>query len=175
LEKTHLKHKEGAPKKLNYSILLVSDTRFLEIQENKESTDKSIPMIKKILEQNDQNLVSSKIVPDDKEKIESALKKFLNDKNEVIITTGGTGIAERDITIEVIRPLFEKTLEGFGELFRYLSYKEIGSAAMLSRATAGIINKKIIFCLPGSPNAVKLALKSLIIPESGHIIKMLKK
>jgi len=175
LEKTHLIHKHGAPKTLNYSVLLISDSRFVEYKEKKESTDKTIPLIKEILEKKKQNFVSFQIVPDDKGNIEKSLLKLLDDKNEVVITSGGTGIAKRDITIEVVKPLFEKTLEGFGELFRYLSFKDIGSAAMLSRASAGIIKGKVVFCLPGSPNAVKLALENLIIPEAGHILKMLKK
>lgn len=174
MEKTHIAHKHGAPKTLKYSILLISDTRFIEQKEKKESTDKTIPLIKKVLEENKQIFISSVIVPDDKDKIKKALLNLIEEKNEVIITTGGTGIAKRDVTIESIKPLFEKLLEGFGELFRYLSFKDIGSAAMLSRASAGIIKSKVIFCLPGSPNAVKLALESLIIPEAGHILKMLK-
>ena len=175
LEKTHLKHKQGAPKSLGFSIILISDTRYQEFIENKESTDKTIPLIKKILKENKQSFVSSEVVPDEQKKIQEALKKLLKAKSNIIITSGGTGIANRDITIESISPLFEKDIEGFGELFRHLSYNEIGSAAMLSRASAGIIRNKVIFCLPGSPNAVKLALEKLIIPEAGHIIKMLKK
>lgn len=175
MEKTHLKHKHGAPKILNYSVLIVSDTRFLEVEKGEKSTDKTIPLIKKILEQKKQNFISSQIVPDERVRIKEVLLQLIKEKNDIIITSGGTGISKRDITIETIKPLFEKTLEGFGELFRYLSYKEIGSSAMLSRASAGIINNKVIFCLPGSPNAVKLALENLIIPESGHIIKMIEK
>ncbi|MFX0135929.1 MAG: molybdenum cofactor biosynthesis protein B [Candidatus Hodarchaeota archaeon] len=175
MEKTHLKHKHGTPKILNYSVLIISDSRYSELKEGKESTDKTIPLIKKILEQKKQNFISSQIVPDENVNIKEVLLQLIKGKNDIIITSGGTGISKRDITIETIKPLFEKTLEGFGELFRYLSYKEIGSSAMLSRASAGIINNKIIFCLPGSPNAVKLALENLIIPESGHIMKMIEK
>ncbi len=174
MEKTHLKHKHGAPKILNYSVLIVSDTRYLEIEEGKKSTDMTIPVIKEILEKNKQNFISFQIVPDENLKIKEVLLQLIKDKTDIIITSGGTGISKRDITIETIKPLFEKTLEGFGELFRYLSFKEIGSSAMLSRASAGIINNRIIFCLPGSPNAVKLALEHLIIPEAGHIKKMMK-
>ncbi len=169
-----MKHKKDAQKKLNYSVLIISDTRFQEQVEKKESTDKTIPLIKEILEKHEQNFVSHEIVPDEKSKIKNTLLKLMEDDNEIIITSGGTGIAKRDVTIEVIKPLFEKILEGFGELFRYLSFKEIGSSAMLSRASAGIIGDKAIFCLPGSPNAVKLALEVLIIPEAGHLLKMLK-
>lgn len=175
MEKTHLKHKHGAPKILNYSVLIVSDTRYLEVEAGKKSTDMTIPLIKKILEKNNQNFVSFQIVPDENERIKEVLLQLIKEKNDIIITSGGTGISKRDVTIETVKPLFEKTLEGFGELFRYLSYKEIGSSAMLSRASAGIINNKIIFCLPGSPNAVKLALENLILPEAGHIKKMIKK
>lgn len=174
MDKVHLKHKQGAPKKLKYSVLLISDTRFSEFIEGRESTDKSIPLIKEILEQYKQEFISFLIVPDEQEKIREELLNLLKEDNDIIITTGGTGISKRDITIESITPLFEKELEGFGELFRYLSFKEIGPAAMLSRATAGIIDDEVVFCLPGSPNAVKLALENLIIPEAGHLIKMLR-
>ena len=91
---------------------------------------------------------------------------------EVIITTGGTGISKRDITIETIKPLFQKELDGFGEIFRYESYKEVGTGAILSRATAGVYNGTLIVALPGSPHAVDLGMK-IIIPELGHLVKHL--
>jgi molybdenum cofactor biosynthesis protein B len=90
---------------------------------------------------------------------------------DAIITCGGTGISPRDVTIESVKPLFEKELDGFGEIFRRLSFDEIGSAAVLTRATAGVSNGKVIFCIPGSPQAASVCLKRLISPEASHILK----
>ncbi|RJS85086.1 molybdenum cofactor biosynthesis protein MoaB, partial [Candidatus Bathyarchaeota archaeon] len=101
----------------------------------------------------------------------TVLRMLKSRKIDVIITCGGTGISPSDVTIEAVRPLLEKELEGFGELFRLLSYQEIGSAALLTRAVAGVSKGKVIFCIPGSPNSVKLSLEKLVIPEAAHIIK----
>ena len=99
------------------------------------------------------------------------VKTLLKDsKITVIVTSGGTGISKRDISTETITPLFDKKIEGFGELFRRFSFEEIGEAAMISRAVAGLVAGKLVFCLPGSKNAVKLALSRLILPGLGHII-----
>ncbi len=100
-----------------------------------------------------------------------SVKEFLeNEEVEVIITSGGTGLSSQDVTVDTLSPLFDKCLDGFGELFRSLSYEEIGEAAMNTRATAGIIGKKIAFCIPGSTKAMKLALTRLILPGIGHIM-----
>jgi molybdenum cofactor biosynthesis protein B len=100
-----------------------------------------------------------------------AINKFLeNDEIDVVITSGGTGISSRDVTVDTLSPLFERNLNGFGELFRNLSYGEVGEAAMISRATAGIIGTKILFCIPGSTKAMELALTHLILPGIGHIL-----
>ena len=93
----------------------------------------------------------------------------------MVITTGGTGIARRDVTIEAVKPLLSKEMDGFGELFRFLSYEDVGTRAVLSRALGGSIGDKAIFVLPGSPGAVRLAMKKLIIPEAGHVTKELTK
>ena len=98
-------------------------------------------------------------------------KILIEDDNiQAIIINGGTGISKRDVTVDSVEPLFEKKLDGFGEVFRYLSYKEIGSAAMMSRAIAGVANLKVIICMPGSPNAAKLAMEKLILKELGHMV-----
>lgn len=94
-----------------------------------------------------------------------------NESVDAVVASGGTGITQSDITIEAIRPLFEKELPGFGELLRKISYEKIGSPAVMTRATAGIVKGKAIFCIPGSPQAVETALKHLILPEVGHIVK----
>jgi molybdenum cofactor biosynthesis protein B len=117
------------------------------------------------------------IVKDDKEPIRHEIIKGSEDPAiDVILTNGGTGIALRDVTIETAREIFQKEMSGFGELFRFLSYQEdIGSAAILSRAIAGVINNKAVFCTPGSTGAVKLAMNKLILPEIGHVVRELRK
>ncbi len=94
-----------------------------------------------------------------------------NKELQVIITSGGTGVSHRDITVETISPILEKKLDGFGELFRSLSYQEIGTTSIMSRAIAGVVGGKVILCLPGSPEAAKLAMDKVILPEIGHLVR----
>jgi molybdenum cofactor biosynthesis protein B len=116
------------------------------------------------------------LVKDEPSKIKAAIKKAVaNKKVQAIIINGGTGIAKRDSTFEAIEGLLEKKLDGFGEVFRYLTYQEIGSPAIMTRATAGTYKGRIIFSTPGSENAVKLAMEKLILPELGHILQQLSK
>ena len=151
--------------KTNFAILIVSDTR-------NEKTDESGKIAKKLVSDYGHQVFAYKIIRNDKSLIQTTVNEMLqNPEINVIVTSGGTGISRRDVTVEAISELLDKKIEGFGELFRKLSYQEIGEAAMISRATAGTINGKIIFCLPGSKNAVKLAFSKLILPGLGHIIK----
>lgn len=175
--KVHEEHKREAPKKINIALIVVSTSRFNEIENNKPSSDKTIPLVKQIIEENPSiSLNFTEIIPDSKDHIKYLLNKLVKDTLlDSIIFSGGTGLTSKDITYETITPLLEKEIDGFGELFRYLSFKEIGSSAMLSRAIAGTLLGKIIFLLPGSPNAVKLALNKLILPELGHITYLIKK
>ena len=174
-------HKHKAPKKSNLALIIVSTSRFDEIKAGKRSTDKTIPRVKRVLEDNQSiSLTFTKIIPDSEEHISKILNEVMKDITiDSIIFSGGTGLSPKDITYETLEPRLEKKFSGFGELFRYLSYNEIGSSAMLSRATAGILKSKkrnkVVFLLPGSPNAVSLALKELIIPELGHILYMINK
>ena len=119
-------------------------------------------------------LKSRSIIPDEKDELLDAIENMVSDGVDVILTTGGTGLDPRDITVETVESLFEKRLDGFGELFRAKSYEEIGAAALLSRATAGIYKKSVIFSMPGSPNAVRTAL-GLIIDELPHFVHHVKK
>ncbi|MHA1145554.1 MAG: MogA/MoaB family molybdenum cofactor biosynthesis protein [Candidatus Helarchaeota archaeon] len=169
----HLKHKKNVKKTIRYGLVIVSDSRYLELKQGKQLTDETIPKVRQILEEDKQELAWFEIVPDEKEKIKKILQNPLMNTIEILIFSGGTGINPRDVTIESIRPFLEKEINGFGELFRYLSYKEIGTASMLSRALAGTYKGKVIFCLPGSPNAVKLALEQIILKEAGHLLKMM--
>ncbi|TSB45356.1 MogA/MoaB family molybdenum cofactor biosynthesis protein [Alkalicoccobacillus porphyridii] len=163
---SHPAHTQSAKCK----VITVSDTRTQE-------TDKSGALIKTLLEQSSHEITEYEIVKDDAMAIQSAISSALNQENiEVILLTGGTGIARRDVTFEVVEKVLEKELPGFGEIFRYLSYEyDIGSAAMLSRAIAGTANEKALFSMPGSSGAVKLAMEKLILPELSHIVHELRK
>lgn len=159
----HKDHKEKAVKNVNCMVITVSDTRT-------EETDSSGQLIQRLLKENGHIVKYYKIVKDEPEQIKGAIKQGAADDNlHAIIINGGTGISKRDTTFEAIDGLLEKRLNGFGELFRYLSYQEIGSAAMTSRATAGVYKEKIIFSTPGSEGAVRLAMEKLILPEIGHL------
>jgi molybdenum cofactor biosynthesis protein B len=128
-----------------------------------------------LLQQAGHNIGAYRLIPDEPAQIQLELTQLCDRPElDVLIFNGGTGIAPRDVTYEVIANLLEKTLPGFGELFRFLSYQEIGSRAIASRATAGIYRQKLLFSLPGSTNAVKLALEKLILPELSHLIHQLR-
>ncbi|MBY9007303.1 MAG: molybdenum cofactor biosynthesis protein MoaB [Candidatus Lokiarchaeota archaeon] len=175
--KVHEQHKEEGPKTINIALVIVSTSRFEEQQLEKETSDKTIPLVKEIIDNNKEIfLKQSEIIPDSNINIREVLKKYLKeDSINSIIFSGGTGLSKKDITYETIQPLLEKELIGFGEIFRFLSYQKIGVAAILSRATAGKIRDKMIFLLPGSPNAIKLALNKIIIPEIKHMIYIINK
>ena len=119
-------------------------------------------------------LKAKSLIPDEKEELVNTINEMIQEGVDVILTTGGTGLDTRDITVETVESLFEKKIDGFGELFRFKSFEEIGSGALLSRATAGVYKKTLIFSMPGSPNAVKTAL-SLIIDELPHFVHHVKK
>ncbi|MFS0576027.1 MogA/MoaB family molybdenum cofactor biosynthesis protein [Sporosarcina sp. 179-K 3D1 HS] len=157
-------------RKLSVSVLTISDTRTAD-------NDKSGMVIRRMLEEAGHQVTDARICPDDPQQIESSLVDWFGTPSiDAIITTGGTGISHRDVTIETITPYFTKTLDGFGELFRFLSYTEdVGSKALLSRATAGTVQNQAVFVLPGSSKAVALAMEKLILPELHHIVHELKK
>ncbi len=144
-------------------VITISDTRTPE-------TDTSGAAIRAALEGQGHAIVSYAVVKDEPEQIVGLVHAIAARGCQLIITNGGTGIARRDSTFEAIDALLEKRLPGFGELFRMLSYQEIGAAAMLSRATAGLFGGAVIFCLPGSTGAVRLALERLIVPELPHLV-----
>lgn len=172
--KSNLNHHEHKHENIKFSVIIVSDTRHQQLISRKKVEDLTTPLIKKILTEYNYILQNQYIVPNDKNEITQILLSIIEaNDSEFILFSGGTGIGPKDITIETLQPLLEKEMPGFGELFRHLSYEEIGPGAMLSRATAGIIKKKIIFILPGNPNAVETALKKLILPEVNHLINMI--
>ena len=165
-------HKKQAPKSVNGAVITLSDSKYNDFLLNKDS-DISGSLIKDALSEK-HNLVFYSVIPDDAGLLVSTIGHIIEKYDvDVIITTGGTGIGPRDITIETIKPLFNKELNGFGEIFRYESYKELGTGAILSRATAGVYKGKLLIALPGSPNAVSLGLK-IVMPELGHLVKHLR-
>jgi molybdenum cofactor biosynthesis protein B len=166
---SHAEHKARAPAAARCFVLTVSDTRTAD-------TDTSGRAIRELLTAAGHEVTGHAIARDEPAQITALVRAQLADARvQVIITTGGTGITSRDGTYEAIDTLLEKRLEGFGELFRMLSFGEIGSAAMMSRATAGTASGKAIFVLPGSENAVRLAMTRLIVPELGHVMQQLSK
>ncbi len=172
MSETTSRHKAEAPKSLNYAVIVCSSSRYERLKSLEHVEDPSGDLITQILQQHQHNVIFRTIVPDDKLLIEKNVKKALQSSEvDVIITCGGTGISPTDVTIETVQLLLEKEIRGFGELFRKLSYENIGSAAILTRASGGVANGKAVFCLPGSPQAVSLSLERLILPEAGHIVK----
>ena len=152
---------------LNVAVLTVSDTRTME-------TDKGGNKVQELLEAANHNVVVRKIVIDDYDEIRKAIIPWCNDEDvDVVISTGGTGIAMRDVTIEAV---IEKAIPGFGEIFRYLSFTEdIGTKAIASRAEAGVNSNTLIFSIPGSVGAVTLGMSKLIIPEMPHLVREINK
>lgn len=173
MSETSKAHKAKAPKILNFGVFICSTSRYNLIQQGeKEISDLGGDTIIELLKNAGQNVLFKKIVADDKTMISGALQQALNiPELDVAIFSGGTGITPTDITIETVSPFFEKTLPGFGEFFRRISFDRVGSAAVLSRAVAGVARCKALFCIPGSPDAVQVAVEMLILPEAPHIVK----
>ncbi len=166
---SHLDHREKGADSIACAVLTVSDTRT-------EETDKSGGLIKEMLTAAGHRIQAYHIVKDEPSQIRPLLETLLEREDiDALIINGGTGVARRDVTFDVISRMIEKPLPGFGELFRMFSVEEIGSAAMLSRAMAGSIGAKVVFSVPGSSGAVRLAMSRLILPEMGHIVYELRK
>lgn len=166
---TNIPHPDTSQTKVNCAVITVSDTRTPQ-------TDKSGNLIQQLLISVNHNIEKYKILKDEPAEIQEHLELLGKQPNlDAIILNGGTGIAPRDTTYDAIEKLLEKTLPGFGEIFRFLSYQEIGSRAIASRAVAGVYQKKLVFSLPGSSNAVSLAMEKLILPELVHLVGQLRK
>ncbi len=160
----HEEHMRHAASEVHCVVITVSDTRTKE-------TDESGLIMMEMLRAAGHRISSYEIVRDDVAEIRSAITAALeSDEVRVIITNGGTGLSKRDVTVEAVSPFLEKRIDGFGEMFRSLSYQEIGSAAVMSRAIGGVAFGKIILCLPGSPGAVRLALDKIILLQIGHMV-----
>lgn len=162
---TPREHKAHAPKRIGCWVLTVSDTKTPE-------TDTSGALIRELLNGAGHQVVGSAIVRDEPGDVQRVVREACADgRVQAVIVTGGTGITSRDSTFEAIEALLDKRLPGFGELFRMLSYAEVGAAAMLSRAQLGVRAQRIVVSLPGSPNACRLALEKLLIPELPHLVR----
>ena len=166
-------HKAKAPKTLTFGIFICSTSRFNQIEAGeKEVSDIGGETIVELLKNAGQKILFKKIIADDETMIQDAVMYATGlDAVDVAIFSGGTGITPSDITIETVSPFFDKTLPGFGEFFRRISFDRVGPAAVLSRAIAGVAKGKVIFCIPGSPDAVKTSVEMLILPEASHIVK----
>jgi len=157
-------HKKNAPRTVKTGIITVSTTRSLK-------DDQSGHWISKRAKKEGHEVVFHQVIPDEAEIITQTVMDVIKDPApQALLVTGGTGISSKDVTIEAVQPLFTKELTAFGPIFAQLSFEQIDSAAILSRATAGVIEKTILFCMPGSINACKLACKAIIFPELGHLV-----
>jgi molybdenum cofactor biosynthesis protein B len=162
---TH-EHHAKAKRRVRCAVVTASDTRTPE-------TDTSGQRIRTLLEEAGHAVVGYELVPDDPDRIGAHLAALVaRDEVDAVIVNGGTGLAPRDTTYEAVSSMLEKRLDGFGELFRMLSYAEVGAAAMLSRAACGVVRGKIVASLPGAPAAVELALRKLLLPELGHMVHL---
>ena len=162
---SHLEHKKEAPQSIRVALITISDSRT-------EETDESGKLFKEKLIGAGHRIVNYTLIKNDAAAIKETVGELLDEEEvQVIITGGGTGLSHRDITVETVSPMLEKKLDGFGELFRSLSYQEIGTAGMMSRAVAGVIRGKIIICIPGSRGATELAADKIILPEIGHMVR----
>jgi molybdopterin adenylyltransferase len=157
-------HRSTAPVILGFAILTVSDTRG-------KRDDTSGEAIRELAAAAGHRIVDSTLVRDDVAAIRDAVRRMLAlPEVDVVVTTGGTGFSPRDVTLDAVGPLLDQPVDGFGELFRMLSYSQVGAAAMLSRAAAGLVGTRAVFLLPGSPKAVTLAMQALILPEAAHLV-----
>lgn len=164
----HAHHKAQATENVEAWVITCSDSRT-------EETDTSGALIRELLEKDGHQVTGHQIVPDDPERIQEAVRAAMDHpRTQVVITNGGTGISARDSTYEVVSAVLDKRIDGFGELFRQLSFQEIGSAAMMSRAVAGVAGKCVIIAVPGSRSAVRLAMEELILPELRHMAWLVK-
>ena len=163
--RSDLEHKAAAPSRVGCYVITVSDTRT-------EATDTGGRAIAELLSAAGHDIVGRTIVKDDAELLRDAIgRQLANPAVQTIVTTGGTGITSRDCTYEAVSAMLWKRLDGFGELFRMLSYEQVGAAAMMSRAVAGTIAGRVVVSLPGSEAAVRLAVEKLLLPELGHLVR----
>jgi molybdenum cofactor biosynthesis protein B len=172
---THMEHKARVPDSIKFAVLVVSDSRYTQFRKSGEVDDESSAIARRLIEEKGYVITTRQIVPDESAKIIGTLLELASQNDiDVVVTIGGTGLSKRDVTIESVHRLLEKEVIGFGEFFRSLSLQRIGTASMLSRASAGIMRGKLVFCLPGSPQSIELGLGELVLPEIGHMLKHIR-
>ena len=156
----HEEHHKKAERRLRVAVVTVSTSRYEKMKDGVEYTDEGGDAAAEEAEKAGHLVSRRSLISDDRAMLRREVKKFLTEMDDVLLLTGGTGLSPRDVTVETVRPFFEKELDGFGELVRRLGYDEIGGAAILTRATAGVASGKLIVCMPGSPGAVRSAMKA---------------
>jgi molybdenum cofactor biosynthesis protein B len=161
-------HRHESPARIGFAVITVSDTRAL-------ATDRGGDFLVQSVEDAGHALLARSICRDEPTEIEAALRDVLaQEEVDVVLVTGGTGVAPRDVTVPTLRALFASEIPGFGELFRHLSFAQVGTAAILSRATAGVVEDRVVFLLPGSPKALALAMDEIILKEAGHLVSQVR-
>jgi molybdenum cofactor biosynthesis protein B len=161
-------HRVYAPDRLSFAVLTASDSR-------SETGDDSGRKIVEMATAAGHQVGDAHVIPDEIPAIRSAVARAVELGADVVVLNGGTGLASRDVSVEAVMPLLDRLIEGFGELFRALSFQQIGPAAMLSRSVAGVVGRSVLFVLPGSPKAVELAMAELILPEVGHLVGQIRR
>lgn len=167
--KPYEEHRSRSRKKLRFILYTVSSSRFKLKIRGEPYNDETMDSAIKIIEEKEHEVIEKEVIDDDIHMIREALINAVKRESDIVIFMGGTGLTSRDVTLEAVKPLLDKEAEGFGEIFRLESYKEIGAAAALTRATAGVYAGRVILCLPGSPRAVELALK-IFLDELPHFV-----
>ncbi|MEM2848644.1 MAG: molybdenum cofactor biosynthesis protein B [Candidatus Bathyarchaeia archaeon] len=168
-------HKLKAPKTLKFALVTCSSSRFESFKQGKPFRDESGDLAEQIIKSAGFSISYRTLISDDSTMIKQTIEELCSKSDvDVVVLSGGTGLSPKDVTIEAVSPMFEKEVPGFGELFRMLTFQEEGSVAILTRATAGVYKGKVVFVLPGSPKAVKLAFERLIIPEAAHMVLHVK-
>lgn len=157
-------HREESPTAIRFAVITISDTRSVR-------SDRGGDFLVAVIMEAGHRVASRTLVRDEASKIEGAVREAVGREDvDLVLTTGGTGISPRDVTAPTLEKMFESSIPGFGELFRWLSFREIGSATLLSRATAGLVQGKVVLALPGSPKALEVAMREIVLPEAGHLV-----
>ena len=171
MSETSKLHKESSPESATVYVITCSTSKFKQLKAKQQPDDESGDIIERLAASAGHKIAGRQLISDSKPMIRKVIRGALSNRDvDVVIITGGTGLSSTDVTFEAVFPLLDREIPGFGELFRKISFDEIGSAAMMSRAFAGTIKRVAVFCLPGSPNAVRTAMEKLILPELGHIV-----
>ncbi|ACB39097.1 MogA/MoaB family molybdenum cofactor biosynthesis protein [Pyrobaculum neutrophilum] len=170
----HEEHRARGQRVARFYIVTVSTSRYREKAEGRTPVDESGDLAERMAREAGHQVVGRDLIPDDLHLIRSKILELAAREDvDVVVFTGGTGLTKTDVTIEAVRPLFEKEMEGFGDVFRYYSIQEVGTAAFLTRATGGVVGGKAVFLLPGSPNAVKVGMR-IILDEVSHLLYLVK-